>query len=35
LAKESERIYETVTRILQWRPKRKRIVEAVPEEEQQ
>ena len=35
LAKESERIYETVTRILQWRPKRKRIVETVPEEEQQ
>ena len=35
LAKESERIYETVTRILRWRPKRKRIVEAVPEEEQQ
>jgi len=34
LAKESERIYETVTRIVQWRPGRKRVVEEAPEEEQ-
>ena len=34
LAKESERIYETVLRIVQWRPGRKRVVEEAPEEEQ-
>ena len=34
LAKESERIYETVMRIVQWRPGRKRVVEEAPEEEQ-
>src|SRR6185369_14337514 len=34
LAKESERIYETVMRIVQWRPKRKPRTEEAPEEEQ-
>jgi K+:H+ antiporter subunit KhtU len=32
LAKESERIYDTVMRIARWRPKRKRVVEEVSEE---
>ena len=32
LAKESERIYETVMRLVRWRPKRKQRVEEIPEE---
>ncbi len=35
LAKESERIYETVMRVVRWRPKRKQRVEEIPEEVQE
>jgi len=34
LAKESERIYDTVMKVARWRPRRKRVVEEAPEEGQ-